>query len=340
MRITKLISATLAAAVLTGCSEAAMGQEDSVAETAAVTAESSYTPDESRPDEEPPEESDELYDTTPISQAYLSGDTSGLDELQLEIYELASGVLEEIVTEDMSDYKKELAVHDYIVNNTRYEVSELGIFETHSEHSVDPYGMLARGTSICKGYTTTFQLFMDMLEIPCISINAAANGGEAHAWNMVEINGHWYYVDVTWDDPVPDVEGRPVQHKYLNVSREHMANRHEWNSSSDPDTDSREDSYIAHELRTVESVEDIADLMAETLAKGSEDFYFEPADRTGWSLERADGFDDYAPCEEICPELAGLSRSFTGAHKNFVLRWQRIELDGKIVVGGYMTMIG
>ena len=58
---------------------------------------------------------DKYYDSTPISQAYLSGNTANLDDKQLEIYNKAVSAIEKLVTLDMNDYEKELAVHDYIV---------------------------------------------------------------------------------------------------------------------------------------------------------------------------------------------------------------------------------
>lgn len=342
MRSRTLIAALAAAVMLTGCSEPYGTQDESSSESGtAVSAESpAETTADSQPEEVTAEDSEGLYDTTPISDAYLTGDTSGLDELQIEIYELASAVLDDIITEEMTDYEKELAVHDHIVNNAEYDMGKLGIFEIHGEHAADPYGMLAEGKCICSGYTTTFQMFMDMLEIPCISIQASADGGEDHAWNMVEINGHWYYVDVTWDDPVPDVKGRPVQHKYFNASLEEMASRHEWDSSSDPVVDSAEDSYIAHELQTVYSMEDIDALIEQALEKGTENFYFEPADRTDWSLDETEGFDSYVRAADINARLGELSDVFADSHGDLRIWWQRMEFEGRIIVGGYLMTRG
>jgi hypothetical protein len=36
-----------------------------------------------------------------------------------------------------------------------------------------------------------------------------------HAWNMVYDGEEWKYVDVTFDDPVPDKEGRVVSTYFL-----------------------------------------------------------------------------------------------------------------------------
>ena len=46
---------------------------------------------------------------------------------------------------------------------------------------------------------------MDMLEIPCKTIYATDFEGDDHSWNLVQIGGSWYYVDICWDDPIPDL---------------------------------------------------------------------------------------------------------------------------------------
>ena len=54
-------------------------------------------------------------------------------------------------------------------------------------------------------------------------------GYEPHAWNLVKLGGDWYHLDVTWDDPVPDVEGK-VRYLYFLKNDEDMAQTHTWES--------------------------------------------------------------------------------------------------------------
>jgi transglutaminase/protease-like cytokinesis protein 3 len=340
MKRNKTIAILAAALMLGSCSETpekteTSAIEESAAETTAVTTKAD---DSSMPDDvTTTDEEDTLYDWTPISKAYLAGDPSGLDEIQTEIYNRASDVIAEIITEDMDDYDKELAIHDYIVQNVTYDVNMLGIFEKHGEHAVDPYGALVDGKCICSGYTTTFNMFMDMLEIPCTSILAAADDNEAHAWNMVQINGHWYYMDVTWDDPIPDKEGRPEQHQYFNTSKEIMADRHLWDSTNDPVCDTDVDSYAAHELVTVSSSEDIVKAMKAAIDKRSMNVYIIPEDPEGWSLDEVDDSDDY-----LVPGLIGgdmlkeAQKAFAKENGSYIIQWQRMKIGDKIAVAGYM----
>ncbi|MBQ8968097.1 transglutaminase domain-containing protein [Ruminococcus sp.] len=286
----RFLAALLAVSMLAGCSERVVTEESSTEEkTASVTAETEAPAETSAPDEseaeEPEEETEELYDTTPISEAYLSGDTAALDEVQREILDRAGKVIDEVITEDMSDYDKELAIHDYIVRNVTYDKGELSLFGEAGEHAADPLGALRDGECICRGYTTTFRMFMDMLGIPCRSVHASAEGRE-HAWNIVQLSGHWYYVDVTWDDPVPDAMTYPVKHQYFNTTADVMADRHEWDREGCPEVDSWEDTFIAHNLQTLNTAEEIAAAMDRAYEAGGLNVYFEPEDREGWDLSK------------------------------------------------------
>lgn len=185
-----------------------------------------------------------IYDTKPVSDAYLSGDTSALSEMDKKIYDTAVKVIDGIITDDMTDYEKELAVHDYIVTTTAYDEGNLDAINSTDKNSDNPYGLLINHKAICKGYATTFKMFMDMFEIPNKLITSKNAYGGYHGWNMVELDGEWYYVDVTWDDPTPDVKDRPALHKYFNVTEEFLkTNKHEWVTDDLPDADSDKYSY-------------------------------------------------------------------------------------------------
>jgi len=104
----------------------------------------------------------------------------------------------------------------------------------------NPYGLLINKTAICRGFTYTFQLFMDMLGIDCITIEGYSGYAmDEHAWNMVRIDGEWYCVDVTWNDPAGTGGaslGREITHKYFNVTSQFMRDTgHHWDSRRAPE---------------------------------------------------------------------------------------------------------
>jgi hypothetical protein len=192
-------------------------------------------------EQEPEEELPDEYDAAAILEAWQSGDDSGLSERNFEILTVCRDVIEELITEDMEDYEKELVIHDWIAEWTAYDeglLSNAPDAEPHPEND-NPYGLLIEQQAACEGYALTFQLFMDMLEIECITVSGTNLWGyEEHVWNMVRLDdGEWYCVDVTWDDTADVLgrEGAPTGRKYFNVTSDFMFyNDHQWDPEGIP----------------------------------------------------------------------------------------------------------
>lgn len=179
----------------------------------------------------------ELYDTSAIQRAWESGDDSGLSDKDREILERCREVLGEVLTEGMSAYEIELAVHDWLVEWGSYDRT---VYDNpnHSGRTGyrDPWGMLVGGYGNCLGYSSTFQLLMDLSGVECITVVGAAFGSrEDHAWNMVKLDGEWYCVDVTWDDPTGAARnGR--HHRYFNVTSADLRETdHQWDYRNVPE---------------------------------------------------------------------------------------------------------
>ena len=179
----------------------------------------------------------ELYDTSAIQGAWESGDDSGLSDKDREILERCREVLGEVLTEGMSAYEMELAVHDWLVEWGSYDRT---VYDNpnHSGRTGyrDPWGMLVGGYGNCLGYSSTFQLLMDLSGVECITVVGAAFGSrEDHAWNMVKLDGEWYCVDVTWDDPTGAARnGR--HHRYFNVTSAYLRETdHQWDYRNVPE---------------------------------------------------------------------------------------------------------
>ena len=157
--------------------------------------------------------------------AYKTGDTSLLSENDMIFYQRLKACLDTAVG---TPFEKELAVHDWLVLNCAYDYDNYQ-HNTIPWESYSPRGLFCNGKAVCQGYAESFKLCMDILGIPCVIVTGTGNGG-AHAWNAVELDGEWYMVDVTWDDPVPDTPGR-VGYAYLNLTDEKMSRDHAYTSS-------------------------------------------------------------------------------------------------------------
>ena len=187
----------------------------------------------------------DMYDRRSILAAWESGNNDSLTPKNKAILEVCSKVIDELITEDMADYEKELAIHDWLCEWTEYDEGVISNEPDSKPHpdSENPYGPLVRRRSICGGYAKSFKLLMDMLGIECRTVNGSnAWGGERHMWNMVRLDdGEWYCVDVTWDDTedVPDEENAPVNRKYFNVTSDFLRyNDHQWIEAGIPEATS------------------------------------------------------------------------------------------------------
>lgn len=159
--------------------------------------------------------------------AYKTGDMSVLSEADMPFYNGLAECLNEAYKYTVP-VEQELAVHDYMVLNCEYD------YENYQNGTIPRVSYSAEGifvykTAVCDGYRKAFQLCMDILGIPCIGVTGTANGG-GHAWNAVQLDGEWYMVDVTWDDPVPDREGY-VRYDYFNITDEVMKKDHKYTSN-------------------------------------------------------------------------------------------------------------
>jgi hypothetical protein len=176
--------------------------------------------------------------------------------------EYAKLILKQIIKADMKDVDKVRAVHDYIVLNTAYDEENFEA-DTLPEESFTVEGVLFKGKAVCQGYAETFELFMNLLGIDCKFVEGKdLRSGVSHAWNMVLLNGDWYQVDTTWDDPIPDQTGK-VQYKYFLVTDKVMSVDHSWNKNNYPACNSVDYQYFIYEDYIIDSIDDYEDKFME-----------------------------------------------------------------------------
>ena len=142
-----------------------------------------------------------------------------------------------------SDYDIALWLHDWLTQNANYDY-------TYSHYSAD--GVLCGGTGVCDSYSKAYLFLLREAGIPAIRIT-----NDGHAWNAVQLDGKWYNVDCTWDDPG---EGGNENHIYCFLPDEVMDVDHKDHDSTVTCT-SFDDNYY---VRTGDA-QDWADSIAETV---------------------------------------------------------------------------
>ena len=150
-----------------------------------------------------------------------------------QVYDKAQEIINKIIKDRMTDIEKEIVLHDYVVNNTIYDYENYKN-DTIPIESYSPYGILIKGTGVSSGYTETMNLLLNMVGIDCSIISGTAKG-KPHDWNVVKLDGEYYHLDTTWDDPINmDIfTGKKrgiLTHDYFNLSDEQMREDHQWNS--------------------------------------------------------------------------------------------------------------
>jgi len=126
------------------------------------------------------------------------------------------------VDDNMSDFEKALIVHDYLILNCEYDTTY---------QNYDAYDALVTKKAVCEGYALAYMHILRTLDIDCEMVTSEPM---IHAWNAVKIDGEWYHVDVTHDDPlnaapIYDVEGR-VRHNNFLFSDSNPGEHNGWES--------------------------------------------------------------------------------------------------------------
>lgn len=185
------------------------------------------------------------------------------DERVKQIYDRAVEIVNEIIEPGMSEWERELAIHDYIVLNTQYDYDNY-LNGTVPADSYSAYGVFFHGTAVCQGYAEAAHLLLQLAGIESHIVTGTANGG-GHAWNKVKIDGEYYNLDVTWDDPVPDEPGR-VTYSYFNVTDEELARNHQWDTSRWPAATAKTYEYFEYMGLAVHSREELRERIVSAIA--------------------------------------------------------------------------
>jgi len=116
-----------------------------------------------------------------------------------EINEVVDKVINEKTNNSMPIREKIRIIHDYIIDNTEYDKLKNENINDDTYKSQTAYGALIEGYATCNGYSDAMAIFLDKLNV----INYKISNDE-HIWNLVYLDGKWYHLDLTWDDPISD----------------------------------------------------------------------------------------------------------------------------------------
>ena len=122
---------------------------------------------------------------------------------------------------DASDYEKSEYIYRTLITNVAYD-------ETAEDNQNIKSVFLNRAT-VCQGYANAVCYLAHRMGLQAAVVTGYANG-ELHAWNLIRLDGEYYYMDVTWGNSsymdMEDSAQRFVNYAYLNVTGEELASTH------------------------------------------------------------------------------------------------------------------
>lgn len=148
--------------------------------------------------------------------------------------------------EDEYDIVKYL--YDWLINHTEYDRS--------AQNNQNICSVFLQGSSVCQGYAKAMQYMLQKIDIQSLLVTGFTNG-ERHAWNLVKVNGEYYYLDPTWGDASYTSDGSEhaqegvfptINYDYFLVTTDEITRTHSFEKVVElPECSAVNDNYFVRE---------------------------------------------------------------------------------------------
>ncbi|WP_318709282.1 transglutaminase domain-containing protein [Candidatus Acetatifactor stercoripullorum] len=144
-----------------------------------------------------------------------------------EAIEAGAAVYLSGIAAESSEYEKVKYVYETLIRNTDYDLN--------SVDNQNIYSVFVNHLSVCQGYAKAAQYLLNRLGVECTLVMGTVDTGEGHAWNLVKVDGSYYYVDATWGDAsyrlespegVEDAHMPDINYDYLCVTTRELLRTH------------------------------------------------------------------------------------------------------------------
>lgn len=121
------------------------------------------------------------------------------------------------IPEGASEYDKVKIVYEYMIERCEYVDG--------AKNNQNIVSSLVDRQTVCAGYAKGIQYILNEMGIECSYIvgeiiDPEEDENSYHAWNMVEVDGDYYYLDATWGDVVEETPH--TCHAYFMMSQAEM----------------------------------------------------------------------------------------------------------------------
>lgn len=201
------------------------------------------------------------------------------EEIEAAAAEILSGIEGET-----DQYRKVKYVYDTIISRTDYDLD--------APDNQNVYSVFVGSRSVCQGYAKAVQYLLNRLGVECTLVLGTVEteagqglpaGQEGHAWNLVRVDGAYYYVDATWGDAsysrqdgsqLESMDMPEINYDYLNVTTAELFKSHRLGGSVPmPQCIAREANYYSREgaLFTSYDKDQMQELFDRARAEGRDD---------------------------------------------------------------------
>ena len=148
--------------------------------------------------------------TLHVERVYNSENIERIKNKVNEIYD-------EIIDSNKTKEENIKKIHDYIINNTKYNKDDENKEEiTDSSTAIGPF---FNGLATCNGYTDAASLLLDKIGVENLRIS-----NSNHIWNLVHLDNKWLHLDLTWDDPINNLDKDLLLHDYYLITTSKLQN--------------------------------------------------------------------------------------------------------------------
>lgn len=237
-----------------------------------------------------------------------------------KVYEEMKKVLRNIISDDMTDIQKVIAIHDYLVMNVTYDEEVLQLLyqgnkDTYQYRSFYLEGVFFDKKAVCEGISKAFTSLCNIEGIPCVVVEGYQKNnpnGAGHAWNKVYVDNNWYIVDVTSDGTIIEGAYEILSYKYClideaTINNLYIAKNYEHIICNKKINVYKEMTFTYNDQTYDFNIESMKEL--ETLVK-----YFESIKRTNLTIEFNIAFDCGTSCKDEVTKAYqnnGFSTSYT-----------------------------
>lgn len=189
---------------------------------------------------------------------------------------------------DGSDFDKALYVYETLIREVDYV--------ENSENNQNIISVFVNHQTICQGYAYATQYLLERLGIPCTTVVGTVADGETHAWNLVVLDGEYYYIDTTWgnsqfvyrnqdeteSDGTGDESRKYLDYDYFGATTASLTATHTPDPEFPmPECSATADNYYVHEGLYIDTwdADRIGTIISDGLEEGEDDVQIKFADQ-------------------------------------------------------------